>query len=69
MKVLKILSGGVLAAALAFAPVSVAPAADGFIRVNEACGQATSCYTASQYICSTFHQDWVNYRCATGCDE
>jgi hypothetical protein len=37
------------------------------IRVNDACGQATSCIVDARFICSTYHQDYPGYACATGC--
>lgn len=37
------------------------------VRVNDACGQATECTRASDYICSTFNQDWQDYKCSQGC--
>lgn len=59
---------------LLLAPISIQPTsllADGsgsLIRLNDACGQATSCRAASTYICSTHNQDHMGYACATGCD-
>lgn len=40
----------------------------GVVRVNDACGQATECKRARDYICSTEHQDWQDYQCTKGCD-
>ena len=65
------------AAALAatLAPVSVTPAAvvaDGpgaLVRLNAACGQATSCRAKMFYICSTIKNDYFNYTCNTGCEK
>ncbi|HEV7590924.1 MAG TPA: hypothetical protein VGO40_22625 [Longimicrobium sp.] len=37
------------------------------VRLTAACGQATSCVQRGGYICSTFHQDYRDYICATGC--
>lgn len=39
------------------------------IRLNDACGQATSCKAANNYICSTIHNDYNHYACETGCDK
>lgn len=58
---------------LLLAPISFQPSsllADGpgaLVKLNDACGQATSCRAATSYICSTSHQDHMNYACYTGC--
>jgi hypothetical protein len=39
------------------------------VRVNTACAQATSCAPQLNYICSTYHSDYQNYKCATGCSK
>lgn len=58
--------------ALAFLPFSVdsAPIVDGsadeMVRVNEACGQATECRYAINYIC-VGNQDHEDYRCSSEC--
>lgn len=59
---------------LIFAPVTVRPGnlmAEGpgaVVRLNDACGQATSCVYMRNYICSTFDGNVVNYNCNTGCE-
>jgi hypothetical protein len=51
-------------------PVSVTGPAGGFVRVNNACGQATECTpTAIPYIYSTIHGDHRNDKCSRGCDK
>ena len=40
---------------------------DGVFRLQEACGQATECVSASNYICSTANADHKEYRCSRGC--
>jgi hypothetical protein len=58
----------VLLAPITFQPASVLAEGPGaLIRLNDACGQATSCRAASTYICSTHNQDHMNYTCNTGC--
>lgn len=37
------------------------------VRVNDACGQATSCAPRAGYICSTVRADYMHYTCNTGC--
>lgn len=56
-----------LAAVLAFLPVKVDPTSAAVVSVNEACAQATSCKRSDGYICSTFHDDYEDYVCYTGC--
>jgi hypothetical protein len=59
---------------LCLVPVSVRPSsllADGpgaVFRLNEACGQATSCRSLPGYICSTHNQDHFDFTCNTGCE-
>lgn len=49
-------------------PLSMSVGEDGrTFQVTEACGQATSCARLDDYICSTFHNDYFNYVCYTGC--
>jgi hypothetical protein len=48
-------------------PVRVADPSGSVVRLNDACGQATECFYASNFICSTFHKDWQDYRCTKGC--
>lgn len=56
-----------IAASAAAAPVTFS-STDGVFRLQEACGQATECAAASNYICSTTHGDYKEYRCSKGCD-
>ena len=52
------------------APLSVDPASPRRpVRLNEACGQATSCIPSARYICSTYHADYRDMACYTGCGE
>ncbi len=59
---------------LLLAPVSfqtnnlLADGPGSLIRLNDACGQATSCRRAGGYICSTHNQDHPDYTCNTGCE-
>jgi hypothetical protein len=61
------------AAVLTFAPISVKPTAlveegpSAVLRLNTACGQATSCRERGGFICSTHHSDYMDYICYTGC--
>jgi hypothetical protein len=65
------------AAAAAFAPVSVQPAAllagtmgsSEVIRITRACGQATECKEAKKYLCSTHHGNEKDYECSKGCED
>jgi hypothetical protein len=64
---------GAMAMAAILAPVQITPAAlvagDGdLIRLNTACGQATSCRPQTNYLCSTLRADWPHYTCNTGCE-
>jgi hypothetical protein len=49
-------------------PLTVDTSSSTIIRLNDACAGATSCYTKTNYICSTQHDDYPGYLCATGCD-
>jgi hypothetical protein len=59
---------------LLLVPVTFQPQsliADGpgsLVRLNDACGQATSCRMLSGYICSTHNEDHKGYTCNTGCE-
>jgi hypothetical protein len=61
-------------ALLMLVPLTIRPAsllAEGpsaLFKLTEACGQATSCVTRPNYICSTHNQDHPGYTCNTGCD-
>jgi len=50
-------------------PLRITDPRDGLIRVNEACGQATECYISNNYICSTYHSDYKDYKCSQGCKD
>lgn len=41
--------------------------ASAVLSLNEACGQATACDPAVNYICSTAGGDLVDYKCAENC--
>jgi hypothetical protein len=56
----------VIAGSAAAAPVTFSPS-DGVFRLQQACGQATECEASSNYICSTSHNDYKEYRCSKGC--
>jgi hypothetical protein len=62
----KTLSYGVIALAGVLAPFSF-DASSGSLRLQQACGQATSCIENYNYLCSTYHGDRDNMACATGC--
>jgi hypothetical protein len=62
----KTLSYGVIALAGVLAPFQF-DASSGSLRLQQACGQATSCVYATSYICSTHHNDYGNYKCSDGC--
>lgn len=50
-------------------PMSVQVSARGVAtRVNEACGQATGCLPAPNYICSTSGADIPDNKCTAGCE-
>ncbi|MFL5541602.1 MAG: hypothetical protein ACJ8J0_21620 [Longimicrobiaceae bacterium] len=68
-KLTKTLVGSTTLAGLAtLAPLSLDVGSTGAaVRLTSACGQATSCVYRAGYVCSTFHQDWRDYICATGC--
>jgi hypothetical protein len=56
-----------VAVTAAAAPVTFSPS-EGVFRLQQACGQATECAGASNYICSTHHNDYKDYRCSKGCE-
>lgn len=68
-----VLAGSAGASLAVFAPFQVRPevliGADtgALIKLNDACGQATSCAPLRGYICSTIRNDYENYTCNTGC--
>lgn len=41
----------------------------GLVTVNKACGQATECFKQDNYICSTHHDDYMDYACTAGCSK
>lgn len=55
-----------VAAAAAAAPFTF-DANDRVFRLQEACGQATECEAATNYVCSTANQDHIGYKCSKGC--
>lgn len=59
---------GSLGAAMLALPLRLADPAEGLIRVNDACGQASECGWKPKYICSTHHEDHKDYECTKGCD-
>lgn len=60
---------GVCAGGMLVIPVTPSIGDNGVtIRLNDACGQATECQSATTYICSTYHNDYKDYRCSKGCD-
>lgn len=52
---------------LSFRAFSSPSGEDVLLRLNTACGQATECVYQRQYICSTFNQDWQDYKCSANC--
>ncbi|HLM66691.1 MAG TPA: hypothetical protein VK358_04145 [Longimicrobium sp.] len=56
-----------IAVSAAAAPVTFS-SSEGVFRLQEACGQATECAASSNYICSTSHNDYKEYRCSKGCE-
>jgi hypothetical protein len=60
---------GALGIFLIAIPLQMTDPASGLIRVNEACGQATSCEKKIDYICSQKDGDRIDYKCKSGCDE
>jgi len=40
----------------------------GIVRLNQACGQATKCTPAADYICSMKDKDHLDHKCSEGCD-
>lgn len=63
----KLLGLCAIAVSAAAAPVTFS-ADDGVFRLQEACGQASECAANSNYICSTTHSDYKEYRCSKGCE-
>jgi hypothetical protein len=61
---------GVVAGGALSVPATISISEDGrpSITANDACGQATECLFATQYICSTYHQDYKDYKCTKGCE-
>jgi hypothetical protein len=68
MTIRKLLGLSAIAVSAAAAPVTFS-ASDGVFRLQEACGQASECAASSNYICSTTHSDYKEYRCSKGCDQ
>jgi hypothetical protein len=66
MTIRKMTGLSAIALAAAIAPLTF-DADDGVFRLQEACGQATECAAASNYICSTANADHKEYRCSRGC--
>lgn len=65
---------GILIVGAAFAaasvPVAFSPAGEpGIFQIGSVCAQATACKQMDDYICSTFHNDHVDYVCSSGCAE
>jgi hypothetical protein len=60
---------GTALSALPFAPgwVTIHGVDVPALRGATACAQATSCAPLDDYVCSTFHQDWEDKVCYTGC--
>ena len=67
MNIKKVLGISALALSGAAAPVTF-NADEGVFRLQEACGQATECYKAYNFICVglTEHRD---YQCSKGCEK
>lgn len=59
-----------LASVALLTPVEFSPAGEpGIVRLDGACAQATSCKkTSEDYLCSTYHDDYVGYVCTSGCE-
>jgi hypothetical protein len=58
-----------MAAAMPFAiGMPSGDAGNGLIRLQDACGQATECALAMNYICIG-NEDHKNYRCSKGCEK
>lgn len=52
------------------APAEFTPEGEqGIVQFNGACAQATSCKKLDEYICSTYHDDYIGYVCTSGCEE
>lgn len=50
-------------------PLTVGSSVIAPVELAGACGQASSCKKQYDYICSTYHSDYQDYTCNTGCDE
>lgn len=67
------LAGSIGAFVAVFVPYQVRPEvlvgaeAGALVRLNDACGQATSCAPLRNYICSTYRSDYQHYVCNSGC--
>lgn len=68
MKIRKLFGIGAIAMSAAAAPVTF-DGSDGLFRLQSACGQASECAASSNYICSTIHNDYKEYRCSKGCEK
>ena len=68
MTIRKLFGLSAIAVSAAAAPVTF-DGNDGLFRLQAACGQATECAAASNYICSTTHNDYKEYRCSKGCEK
>ncbi len=64
---LRLAGAAVAATLLAVLPISL-DSGPGLVQVSDACAQATSCKRADDFICSTFHEDHIDYACYTGCE-
>ena len=63
----RLLFVGAAATLMTALPLTVSPTSSQVVVVQEACGQATSCKKADDFICSTFNADHEGYACYTGC--
>lgn len=63
---------GVAVTAMLALPFGLRPnallAGGDFIVANDAQCQATECTKEDFKICSTFHADWIDFRCSKGCN-
>jgi hypothetical protein len=66
MTIRKLFGLTAIGVAAAAAPVTFS-ADDGLFRLQQACGQASECAAASNYICSAHGGDYKEYRCSKGC--
>lgn len=67
MTIKKLLAASAIALSAAAAPVTFS-ADEGVFRLQQACGQATECAAASNYICLGDRMDYKEYRCSKGCE-